>query len=76
MHAFNSSTCEAKGGRSLSPRPGWSTGQVPGQSGLHGESRPKQDEEEDIKEEKKDERKINNFNYHCFQGTVYLEKLK
>ena len=37
-HAYNPSTCEAEGGRSLSLRPAWSTEEVPEQPESQGET--------------------------------------
>jgi hypothetical protein len=41
VHAFNPSTWKAEAGGFLSSRPAWSTERVPGQPGLHRETRKK-----------------------------------
>ena len=37
VHTFDTSTCKAEAGRSLSSRPAWSTVQVPGHPGVYRE---------------------------------------
>jgi hypothetical protein len=39
--SFNHSTWEAEADRSVSSRPAWTTGGVPGQPGLHRETLPR-----------------------------------
>lgn len=69
-HAFNSSTREAKAGRSLSSKPAWSIEQVPGQTGLHRDSvlKTKEKRKKTNMKKKKEKKKKGLLNQECYSS--------